>query len=653
MERRFNRNLSNESRGSSKSLQKIIAESKRPSTHVPDLTDFMNDMFFGIPSPDKKTYNLKGISTDLMDDEGDFDSSTRSVSSRLTQEWLQEAKQMVASSPGRGSESPPGRLVVSPRFATSHARIADSPTEGRDPLSRSARRNRSVVGFSVEEILSKTAKHNRNKSEPLINPPSAGTSPASNVQDWFSNIFKPPNDGPTAGTTEPTSPKPNNEQQQPPLTLPPRQSNSRRTRFHTNSNASQPQSIHSPKRTFKIPATGSTDSGSHCFDDKPLSPPKNLIESSHRRSISSTTCSIPSPPRNLVESVHRRTISASTCSFDKVLGNNINNVDRDEVEEEDLKSQELNRFLKDQRDKINSIFNGELKGKAKIVLSGPSNSTSSMVAAICYAWLLENRMRANEQGGGGEADVNTIEVVVPVMNMTRRKMLKERQAACFFHLVGVDAKSLLFSDEVDLETLLLSKQLTILVVGEDILKTNGEAVSGCTVLTDNYCEDAYDLLQTPILKKLLLAGILLDTQNLSASSKVSMTRDVEAVQLLSVGSAPNYRNVLFDQLMQDPKDDSFFEAMRQSYGNSPIKSGHNYRAEQVSERNSILQENTPSSDKISKDVKNGKTNRVSPKSGKPTVSPAQALAASPAKPADASRGKNKPFFLAKWFGFGK
>ncbi|XP_019227028.1 PREDICTED: uncharacterized protein LOC109208375 [Nicotiana attenuata] len=629
MEKRFNRNLSNESRGSSKSLQKIIAESKRPSTHVPDLTDFMNDMFFGTPSPDKKAYNLKGISTNLMDDEDDFDSSTRSVSSRLTQEWLQEAKQMVASSPGRGSESPP--VLILQNFTN---------------------RNRSVVGFS-EEILSKTAKHNRNKSEPLINPPLAGTSPTSNVQDWFSNIFKPPNDGPTAGTTEPTSPKPNNEQQQPPLTLPPRQSNSRRTRFHTNSNAPQPQSIHSPKRTFKIPVTGSTDSGSHCLDDKPLSPPKNLIESSHRRSISSTTCSVLSPPRNLVESVHRRTISASTCSFDKVLGKNINNVDRDEVKEEDLKSHELNRFLKDQRDKINSIFNGVSKGKAKIVLSGPSNSTSSMVAAICYAWLLENRMRANEQGGG-EADANTIEVVVPAMNMTRRKMLKERQAAWLFHLVGVDAKSLLFSDEVDLETLLLGKQLSILVVGEDILQTNGEAVSGCTVLTDNYCEDAYDLLQTPILKKLLLAGILLDTQNLSASSKVSMTRDVEAVQLLSVGSTPNYRNAFFDQLMLEQKDDSFFEAMRQSYGNSPIENGHKYRTQQILERNSIPQENTPSSGKISKDVKNGKTNRASPNSGgKPTISPVQAPAASPAKPGDASRGKNKPFFLAKWFGFGK
>ncbi|KAK4362529.1 hypothetical protein RND71_017770 [Anisodus tanguticus] len=92
-----------------------------------------------------------------------------------------------------------------------------------------------------------------------------------------------------------------------------------------------------------------------------------------------------------------------------------------------------------------------------------------MVAAICYAWLLENRMRANEQEGG---DANTIQVVVPVMNMTRRKMLK--QAAWLFHLVGLDAESLLFSDEVDLETLLLAKQLSILVVGEDMLKTNGE-----------------------------------------------------------------------------------------------------------------------------------------------------------------------------------
>lgn len=46
---------------------------------------------------------------------------------------------------------------------------------------------------------------------------------------------------------------------------------------------------------------------------------------------------------------------------------------------------------------------------------------------------------------------------------------------------------------------------------------------------------------------LQLAGILLDTQNLKASSQLSMTRDTEAVQLLLVGLPSNYRNALFDQ----------------------------------------------------------------------------------------------------------
>lgn len=46
---------------------------------------------------------------------------------------------------------------------------------------------------------------------------------------------------------------------------------------------------------------------------------------------------------------------------------------------------------------------------------------------------------------------------------------------------------------------------------------------------------------------LQLAGILLDTQNLKASSQLSMTRDAEAVQLLLVGLPSNYRNALFDQ----------------------------------------------------------------------------------------------------------
>ncbi|KAA8540756.1 hypothetical protein F0562_024325 [Nyssa sinensis] len=84
MESRFNRNLSSESKGSI-TLQKKLAESRRPvrAEPVPDLTDFMNDMFFGTVKPDKKSYNLMGNGGLDMDDEESFDDSRRSNSSRL------------------------------------------------------------------------------------------------------------------------------------------------------------------------------------------------------------------------------------------------------------------------------------------------------------------------------------------------------------------------------------------------------------------------------------------------------------------------------------------------------------------------------------------------------------------------------------------
>lgn len=67
-----------------------------------------------------------------------------------------------------------------------------------------------------------------------------------------------------------------------------------------------------------------------------------------------------------------------------------------------------------------------------------------MVAAICYAWLLENRIRKGKRrGDNGEEDV-----VVPVMNVKRERMWKQKQAAWLFHHVGLDVNSLFFADEV-------------------------------------------------------------------------------------------------------------------------------------------------------------------------------------------------------------
>ncbi|GMI78230.1 hypothetical protein HRI_001492300 [Hibiscus trionum] len=624
------RRLSRES-----SLQMKALENRRKAEadqqHAPDLTDFINDMFFGTVNDEKKAiYNLTGNAGGgkLMDeDDEDFDSSTRSNSSKLTEEWLEEARRMVASSPSR-CDSPP-RFNGSPRFAAAQpGRLSlSSSLERRDPLSRSARRHRQLEGFSGE-ILSKSAKHSRNKSETLDTPNSpTDISPVEAVHKWFSNILKPTN--PT-----PPSPTGHDGSASPASTLPPRQSTFRRSRFQADPSAQGMPSL----RTLKTQPP--------LQDTQFLSPPKNLLESSRRRSISSSACSFQqnkplSPPRNLVESAQRRSISKSTCSLEKIQPNGWSN----SKEDDGTREISLNGFLKDQRAKFEMILNGEVESKANVVLSGPSNSTSSMVAAICYAWLLDKRAKKSKRGDDGGS------IMVPVMNVTRGRMWKQRQAAWLFHHLGLDATSLLFSDEVDVETLMMAGRLSILVVGQDILKTDGEVGSQCTILTDNYCEDAYELLQTPMLKKLLLSGILLDTQNLNVYAKLSMARDAEAVQLLLVGSAPNYRNSLFNQLMQDEWDNSFIEALQHNYGKPPNdgvggnRSGaENTFSETKSPSNSRLEAWAINSDKNSNDARTAKVNKSPSKPAKP--------GASPKNPApEASRGKNK-FFLAKWFGFG-
>ncbi|KAL4634169.1 hypothetical protein ACB092_04G179200, partial [Castanea dentata] len=378
--------------------------------------------------------------------------------------------------------------------------------------------NRAVESFSGE-ILSKSAKakHTRNTSFDNLNTATATTTtptpsdsfPTSAVQKWFFNILKPSNNNPTPPSL-PSSPDPPN---------------------------SQSNSATSPAPSPQVP------------QQQQQQQQQKLVLS---------------PPRNLVESAHQRSISSSTCSLDKTAPKlkATTNVGEEFKEEEEYSVDDasLNGFLKQKRIKVKKLLNGELNAKAQIVLSGPTNSTSSRVAAICYTWLLENRMSNNKNKGEGDGEGS---VVVPVINVRRRRMWKQRQAAWLLYHVGVDATSLLFANEVNLESLVMAGQLSIVVVGQDILRTNSEV-------------NAYDLLQIPVLKKLLLAGILLDTQNLKTYDKSSMTRDSEAVQLLLVGSAPSYRYSLYDHnyFMEEQRDKSFLESLQHNYGKPPNETEH-------------------------------------------------------------------------------
>lgn len=66
MDRKSNTNLYNEG---SISLHKKVANSRRSSRNeqIPDLTDFMNDMFFGSAISDNKMYNLTEIGSFVVD----------------------------------------------------------------------------------------------------------------------------------------------------------------------------------------------------------------------------------------------------------------------------------------------------------------------------------------------------------------------------------------------------------------------------------------------------------------------------------------------------------------------------------------------------------------------------------------------------------
>lgn len=105
----------------------------------PDLAAFMmDDWFYGTTAKkEEKEHDLKGEGkkTKKKDDE----SVNGKVSTgRLTQEWLEEAKRMVADSPPRVGS--PARFIGSPRFASGGVTEPSGMVDRRDPLSRSARR---------------------------------------------------------------------------------------------------------------------------------------------------------------------------------------------------------------------------------------------------------------------------------------------------------------------------------------------------------------------------------------------------------------------------------------------------------------------------------------------------------------------------------
>ncbi|MED6125726.1 hypothetical protein PIB30_071421 [Stylosanthes scabra] len=130
----------------------------------------MKDMFLGTEEEEDREEDQENKKRYY--DEFGFDDSRRSNSARLTQGWLEEARHVLASSSPNSSNSSRkqgGSVVGSPRFAASSSSSQGRNNvpllmslDRRDPLSRSARRNKGGENLG-DEILSKSSsKHTPN-----------------------------------------------------------------------------------------------------------------------------------------------------------------------------------------------------------------------------------------------------------------------------------------------------------------------------------------------------------------------------------------------------------------------------------------------------------------------------------------------------------
>lgn len=208
---------------------------------------------------------------------------------------------------------------------------------GLKDLCKRCIRNRAGEGISGE-ILS---RHNLNKSESFTT-----EAPPSPVTQWFNKID-------TKSSTGSNDDDKLQDDGDGKLTD---SVTCRKSRFQHDPPNAQTQRATPPKpitrRTFK------TAMEAQQGKLRVLSPPKHLVESAHRRSISSSTCSL----AKLSKAEPQVGIDGDV-SFEKPADIRlVDDVGR------------LNLFLKEQRVKMGKISRGEVATKAKIVLCGTSNS---------------------------------------------------------------------------------------------------------------------------------------------------------------------------------------------------------------------------------------------------------------------------------------
>lgn len=216
------------------------------------------------------------------------------------------------------------------------------------------------------------------------------------------------------------------------------------------------------------------------------------------------------------------------------------------------KVQQFNNFLRAQKERLR---NGLVAGNTDrfcIVLTGRDLELSSIVSAMSYAWLQENSF-PSVSGDKWHP--------VPMIDVPRQKMDKHKDAAWLLDACGIDAGSLLFADEVELSALMGAGRIKMSIIGQDVLVTRNEVGSVCTLLTEMLLGGHRGLLQPRFMKAFMLAGILLDTENLDFASM----RDTAMSNILVEGMGYFGRTSYYSRLREADDDARVSKLITQNY----------------------------------------------------------------------------------------
>ncbi|KAK8645748.1 hypothetical protein V6N13_119563 [Hibiscus sabdariffa] len=272
-----------------------------------------------------------------------------------------------------------------------------------------------------------------------------------------------------------------------------------------------------------------------------------------RDSISdSLDCSVPSLMRPVLEKsykVMKKRTSLPNIPLPQSAASFYNgHSPRMEIVESCENINRLNLFLKSKRDEVDAGVPGRF---LHAVIGQDGSDVGSVASAIMYAYYL-NETLGNDQF-----------CTVPVINTKRAELNSHAELKWLLDSCEIDRSSLIFIDEIDLSYYDLFGSLKLVLLNgsklpskQEALKesvieifnckkgepvypsvekvTVGQECSSCTLIAEALAMASPEILAAQGFSRLLLAGILLDTGNLSSSD--STTKDKYMATLLLNGA---------------------------------------------------------------------------------------------------------------------